>query len=124
MDFLNCLVIINSIKVIDLLIDYDLNNYIQGKSYTDIIEVSHKISSLAYFKDTDTVPKQDKITILNLDKIIIHSLDKIIILNLDKIIIHSLDKIIIPSLDKIIIPNLDKIVNFVRDHKLTILFSR
>ena len=108
MDFLHCLLIINSIKVINLLINNDLNNYIQGKRYTDIIEVSHKTSSSAYFKDTNTVPKQDKIIILNLDNIIIHSLDKIIILNLDKIII----------------PNLDKIVNFVRDHKFTILFSR
>ena len=93
---------------INLLINSYLDNYIQGKSYTDIIEASHKISSLAYFRDTNIVHNEDKIIDSKVDRII----------NLKK------DRIINPKKDRIINPKKDRIIILNLNISLTILFNQ
>ena len=64
----------------NLIINSDLDNFIQVKSYIDIvtidiIKVSDKISSQAYARDNIIILEQDKIINLKQDKIIIPKQD-------------------------------------------------
>ena len=105
---------INFITGINLLINSYLNNYIQGKSYTDIIKVSHKISSQAYFRHTNIVPKEGKIIDLKEGKIINSKVDRIINSKRDKIINPKKDKIIILNQNNslIILVNQQIVISF------------
>ena len=116
MNFRQYLPTINFIMEINLLIDSYLNNCIQGKSYTNIIKVSHKISSQAYFRHTNIVPKEGKIIVLKEGKIIDVKEGKIINPKQDKIINSKVDNIINPKKDKIIILN--------QNNKTIILFNQ
>ena len=90
--------IINFIMGMYLPIESYLNNFIQDKSYIDIItigtidivKVIHNINSQAYARDNNITPKQDNIIILKQDNIIILKQDNSFTIMINLAITHTI----------------------------------